>query len=487
MINNKPLAFGDGERGIALVLSLFLIAAMSVIGASLMFLSQTETFSSMNYRLMSQARYGAESGVQVAVNYLLNGYTAPGGANIADPLASYDMTVSPVTLVANGRPVVLSANAAVASNYPVAGVVTAFVAAAQGSLPAGGTTISYSPYATLMSMQQINTYGGGVQTIQTWQITSAGTIAGSRTATVEVSATLEAQKVAASTYGTFGTAAGCGALTFGGTSEVDSYDSSAALVAGLPAIAQSGGSVGTNGNLGESGTAHIWGTLSTPRVGVGACSEGNVDALSASGHASVCPNPPTCSQQGVLQLPQAVVLPTPTVPTGVPTTAYNGNGQTLLDGAKVGNVTINTGTLTLCVPNATCTISVNSINLAGHATILIATGATVILNVVGQGVTNPIDLTGGSTVNASFDPTHFQILYAGTGQVYLGGNSALTAMVYMPNAPVELRGTSDFYGSLIASTLNVSGNAPIHYDRHLSQAFYGVSNMMLTAFSWNKY
>jgi type II secretory pathway component PulK len=60
------------DRGIALVLSLFLMMAMSVVGASLMFLSQTETYSSMNYRLMSQARYGAESGIQTTVNYLIN-------------------------------------------------------------------------------------------------------------------------------------------------------------------------------------------------------------------------------------------------------------------------------------------------------------------------------------------------------------------------------------------------------------------------------
>ena len=60
------------EKGIALVLSLFLLSAMSVIAASLMFLSQTETYSSMNYRLMSQARYGAESGIQKAANHLLS-------------------------------------------------------------------------------------------------------------------------------------------------------------------------------------------------------------------------------------------------------------------------------------------------------------------------------------------------------------------------------------------------------------------------------
>ena len=56
---------------------MFLMMALSVIGASLMLLSQTETYSSLNYRLMSQARYGAESGIQKTVNYLLNPATTP--------------------------------------------------------------------------------------------------------------------------------------------------------------------------------------------------------------------------------------------------------------------------------------------------------------------------------------------------------------------------------------------------------------------------
>ena len=86
-----------------------------------MFLSQTETYSSMNYRLMSQARYGAESGIQKAANYLLYTYAAPVDRR-ADPIANYNTTVSPVTCTNGcpniGQPVVLSANAAVPSNYP---------------------------------------------------------------------------------------------------------------------------------------------------------------------------------------------------------------------------------------------------------------------------------------------------------------------------------------------------------------------------------
>src|SRR4029450_7722100 len=101
-----------------------------------MYLSQTETYATSNYRVMTQARYGAESGIHTAVNYLLNSYTAPG--SVSDPIANYNRTVSPVTY--NGQPVVLSANADVPSNYPVAAVKTAFAANAGGTLAAGHLT-----------------------------------------------------------------------------------------------------------------------------------------------------------------------------------------------------------------------------------------------------------------------------------------------------------------------------------------------------------
>jgi Tfp pilus assembly protein PilX len=156
------------ERGIALVLSLFLMMAMSVVGASLMFLSQTETYSSMNYRLMSQARYGAEAGVQKTVNYLINSYTAPTTTG-ADLLSNFDTTKSPVLCIGVACPtanaaVVLSATATQASNYPVAAVQTAFFNAVSnpGSLPSGSTTVAYAPSATLLSMQQIPVYGSGL-------------------------------------------------------------------------------------------------------------------------------------------------------------------------------------------------------------------------------------------------------------------------------------------------------------------------------------
>jgi hypothetical protein len=476
------------EKGIALVLSLFLLSAMSVIAASLMFLSQTETYSSMNYRLMSQARYGAESGIQRAANHILYTYVAPvtGGA---DPIANYNITVSPVRCTNGcpnlGQPVVLSASAAVPSNYPNAAVQAAFLAAVAGTLPAGNTTVTYAPYATLLSMQQINVYGGGVQTLQTWQLTSTGSITTGKTAQVEVSAILETPKTPAQMYAAFGTNPGCGSLNFhGNQTQTDSYDSGA-LVGGNPVISNSGGAVGTNGNLDEAGGADIFGTLSSPRVGVGACSAGNVSALSTAGGATVNGhNPP---QPGdIIQLPQAVVMPPPTVPAGVPTTAYNGNGQTLLNGASVGNVTVNAhSTLTLGAPGVTSVININSITINGNADLVIL--GTVILNVVGTGQGTPIDFTGGSVSNASFDPTTFQVMYAGNGTVKLNGGAHTTGMIYAPNSAVSLNGGGDFYGSVVGSTIDDSGGARIHYDRRLSGEFFIVGNAMMSSFSWKKY
>ena len=493
------------ERGIALVLSLFLMMAMSVVAASLMFMSQTETYSSMNYRLMSQSRYAAEAGIQKAANFFLWGYTTPtpGGA---DAIGAYTYTgVSPVQY--NGQPVVLSANPGVASNYPVAGVQAAFLNAVSGSLAMGGTSVSYQPYATLMSMQQVNTYGGGTATLQTWLITSDGTVTAGRTSKIEVTAMIETQAVPATGYAAFSTNGGCGSMTFSGSSVTESYDSSTyngvgGITAANGGLAASGGNVGTNGNLGESGNATIDGSLSTPRVGVGNCSAGNVDAMSSSGHASIT--------GGVVQLPQTQAYPPPTAPNPAPPTSNltinsssscaslglsapatcSGAGGTLTinpNGSTVslGNITVSGGgNLTL----AGGTYNINSIAFTGNSTMAISPGTgAVIMNVAGSGQATPIDFTGGSFSNSSFNPAEFQIQYAGTGNIVLTGNSTAAAMVYAPNASGTLTGNDSFYGSIITSTLSVTGNASIYYDRHLSTTFFTVGNTMVSSFSWKRF
>ena len=293
----------SNESGIAIIIALFMMLALSVIGATLMTVAQTETDSSHNYRLMSQARYGAESAVHKSINYLLNTYSAP---NTAGDLALYDMTVSPVRLKANNQPVILSTVVA-ESNYADANIKTAYAAAAQGTMDMKDATVLYTAKATLKSMRQITDPFSAVPvTIQTWDITGDGTITGGSAAQVEVESVLERQTSPIFAYAAFATNDGCNALSFAGGATTDSYDSTQ-LVGGVAQIGDYFGNVGTNGSLDANGSpTKVWGTLSTPRTGVGNCTSGNVTAATAAGDGAV--------QGTINKLSQPINYPTPADP-----------------------------------------------------------------------------------------------------------------------------------------------------------------------------
>ncbi len=490
---------GHNEEGVALVMTMLLMLVLSAVAISLIFLANTETYSSMNYRLMSQARYGAESGVHKSMNYLFNGYPTPGGPG--DPLTNYNMTASPVTYL--GQPVVLSSTAA-NSNYPVAAVETAFANAAAGSLSVGGYSVNYTTTATLMSMQTFTAYGSGVlAVIQTWKFTADGSIGGARPAQVQVAATLEQEKVPINTFGVFATNATCGALTFGGGESTDSYDSTSALGGnGKPVLAANTGDVGTNGNLTMNGNAVVNGTLDTPRTGAGKCNAGAVSALTANGQATVT--------QGTIQLPQALSYPIPPVPNPMPPTgSVNASACANLTlaapatcTASAGALTVNPNGSTVVLGNLSLTggatlhlqagkYDINSIKLVGNSTLVVdqppvGPVGPVTLNIAGQGTSTPLDFGGGSIQNLSYKPENFEILYAGTGTLKVSGGAATAALVFAPNADLQLVGGSDFYGEILGATVSDTGGTHFHYDRSLKKKGFAPSNPMLSSFTWKK-
>jgi len=511
---------GAKERGIALVLSLFLMLAMSVVGASLMFLSQTETYASQNYRLMSQARYGGESGVHKAANYLLNTYVAPG--TVTDPISAYNINVSPVTY--NGNPVVLSATNVADSNYPVQAVKDAFFAAAKGSLANGTTTIGYAASAKLISMRQLNVYASATPaTVQTWLITADGTFSGGlRTAQAEVTALLERQVGPAFAYAAFAVYSGCDALSWQGGGTTNSYDSAAALGGGgLPVTQDYGGNIGTNGNLTEAGnTTVVHGSLFTPRVGVGNCTDNNnPTAWTENGNASVT--------AGVSTLPQQVPFPAPDAPAAPPwgTWASSATMNLTSGGCAVTNYPTNCtesypsggpNTITLDPMGSTLslgnlslqsngngnnsytlhlkagTYNVNSFNFTGNAKIVVDTGP-VIVNVAGIAsngsyMSQPVDFEGQMVSSTSYNPMMLQIRYAGTGELKASGGSDNAALIYAPKASMKVTGNqTDWYGAVIANTVTVESGAAIHYDRRLQKDELTLGNFMLSSFTWKKY
>ena len=554
------------ERGIALVLALFLISALSVLGASLMFLAQTETLASMNYRMMSQARYAAEAGVHRTANFLIDAtqYT-PQPGNVLDPLTNYDRTKSPVVCVAgcpNSDPnnpnhyVILSASSAMQSNYPVASVVTAFSTVGAGVVhTAAGTnqdvSLTYASYATLIAMQSFQSYGGSQSVVQTWEITVDGSLTNSPKATVQVMATIETPKVTANNYAAFATANTCDAIYLHGNVTVDSYDSSVGPPSGAGNSTEStGGDLGSNGNVHVQGSVDVAGNVYTPRTGVGACTAGAVDGLTG-----------TVDGQ-LVKLPTDVSFPVPTFPITPPTTAVTlstaqlgstvasatatcallgltfGNATTTPPGncdlqtstgasaaaGTVGtqytnvvvtgsntpsvpvvmpSVTVNSGiTLTLAAANNPTgqTIDINSVNGSGAVETLVNNTGTsdqsVTLRIAGKNpdgtwMTAPFDLSTmtwkQNATAKSYDATSLQIVYGGPAALSMqGGNSQSAATIYAPNASFNMIGTQDFYGSILANTINNNGNTHIHYDRRLQSEFWIAGHPMMGTFSWKK-
>jgi hypothetical protein len=504
-----------------MILALLLMSVLSALAASLMFLSQTETYASMNYRMMSQARYAAESAVQKAANFLLDPtqYAPPG--TTGDPLSNYNRTVSPVTY--SGQPVILSASSSQASNYPSSTVQSAFNSAAQGTLTAGNTTLTFSAYATLLSMRVFDSYGGGQAVVQTWLITADGGISGSPTKTVEVSATVENPKVPANSFAAFATGSNCGALYLhGGNTQTGSYDSTNMAAGAPPSIAATGGNVGTNGNLKIQGSVTVDGNLSTPRTGVGSCTSGAVDALSEVGSATITGS--------INQLPAVAVYPTPyfsatppttsvtinaallaspasacsslnltlgtncTVDAAAQTVTVNGNGSDV----TMPNVTTATGYTLIFVGHSPQANNINVNSLSGNIQINANQGATDVgdsvvlkiagLNPDGSYMSAPFSLDG-FTINSNFpfDASTLQIVYGGNASIIMAGNNSAAATVYAPNAAFALRGSAAFYGSILANTVDNGGNPGIYYDQRLMRDFYVTGHPMLSAFTWKRY
>ncbi len=65
-----PLKRNHPEAGVALIIALLTLLILSVLAASIIFVTQTETWATANNRSMVQARYAAEAGAEKTLNWL---------------------------------------------------------------------------------------------------------------------------------------------------------------------------------------------------------------------------------------------------------------------------------------------------------------------------------------------------------------------------------------------------------------------------------
>lgn len=256
------------------------------------------------------------------------------------------------------------------------------------------------------------------------------------------SADLSAQAICTPKLSRCGLIVGLTSVTLSSSSYTDSYNSAKAPY--------STGSAGVNGHV---------------------CSNGNIfmngsTEIRGDAHPGPGKSVNNSSTKGILgtisALSTAVSYPTPN-----PGTAATNNNNSSIPLSQMGRQPLNAqkefslsgGDFVTLAPG---TYYFSKLTLSGSASFAVS-GRTVIY------VTGDVDMGGGSVINQTALPRNLEFNVMGSNCV-ISGSAAFYGVVYAPNATVSRNGSSDYFGSIIAGTLSLSGSGGIHADDSLDTA-----------------
>ncbi len=121
----------------------------------------------------------------------------------------------------------------------------------------------------------------------------------------------------------------------------------------------------------------------------------------------------------------------------------------------------------------------SDIILAQNGTISLEPGAEVIIYMTGDLV-----LENSSSVNLDGTPAQL-IIYSSGDLLSLGQSTDLTAAFYGPDAAFTLENYTDFFGAVVANTIDFKNNVCFHYDRYLSELEKGETGSLLVV-AWRE-
>jgi hypothetical protein len=111
----------------------------------------------------------------------------------------------------------------------------------------------------------------------------------------------------------------------------------------------------------------------------------------------------------------------------------------------------------------------------------------VVLNIKTTMSISGLGISNG--VSSSISPECLVINYAGTNDVTISGNGAVSALLNAPDATVDLGGGGSggyFVGAVQANNVSVQGGYPVHYDVQLGSAGGTMGVMVTSAYSRKK-
>ncbi len=261
--------------------------------------------------------------------------------------------------------------------------------------------------------------------------------------------------------GLYAVGTGCGALQMSGGAMTYSFNS--ATEPGGPQnppnnILNSGGSVGSNGNVDVSGagTTVQGSTYTNDPATWGNCNQGH--GVSGNGNYGTISNIPT--------FPTAYNPPVPPFPTNPvpPVGQVNYNSNQTLAAGTYGDVNIK-AVITLgqgATAANPAVYTMDSLDTSGGGQIVIAGPVVININYHGNGTA--VNISGQGFVNSTGVAANFTINYGGPGTVQMQGGSAAYAVVNAPTTTVKLSGGSNFYGQILGNNIDDSGGTSFYWD-----------------------
>jgi hypothetical protein len=204
---------------------------------------------------------------------------------------------------------------------------------------------------------------------------------------------------------------------------------------------------GTDGDVGSNCTSSGCMTLSggiaiNGQVAVGPDLSNPASAVTISGTVLITANPPIVSQSASFPMPAVAV------PAGLTCTDESVGGQQTL--------TLSSAVGAYCFTN---------LSVGGGGTIAVDGPVTVY-------VTGQFSAGGNTTMGSSTDPKNLLLVLTSpqTGSLgSLSGTTVFSGAIYAPNGAINVSGDAQVYGSIMANSVTVSGNARVHYDTSLTQ------------------
>jgi len=493
-------------------MALICLFVISTLAVGVLYSSQSEIWTTANYRAVTQARYVAEAGAQQALNYLQS--TNPITSSSTFTSANFGLSAMPITYTATSKPLVISTSG-ISSKY--ADTYSAIDTALGTSVDSAFQTyfssaITQTPFAGMtpgcsgsvcphfnVAVQLLTAFYNSTSGtwLTRWKIVSEGSLntvgsnasTGKGQAMVQVVEVVDNVMTVASgssltpTYGAalVATGTGCGAINMTGSQTVNSYVGASYPGNTNPPLANTGGNIISFGNINMTGSGNIYGSIYSPFYNTGATgtygisatgTDGNANggagcstsgteyAVNIVGSAGVGCTSSSCSDKTYTMPSPAPTYPTPILPavtTNTATCSFVGSTAVTLSPTTMPTGCTGTGSGAL--------LNYGNVSITGSAAITLQAGTYNMNSLTITGSASLImPASGNVVINILGSGSSAPLTLTGSSVANNGGVPSDFTVVYAGTQPITLTGSQSMFVSVYApnAAATITGSASIY-------------------------